>query len=48
MSFFLLRLYGGLVVADRLGRDSQGLLLTNLDTIDKNVVAQHVFAPSNS
>lgn len=41
------RLFGGLVVTERLGRDSEGSLLVNLDTLDRGVVAQHVFSPLN-
>jgi len=37
------RLRGGVVVAERLPRDPQGVLLVNLDKLDHSVVAVHTF-----
>ena len=39
------RLRGGVVVVDRLTRDSQGTLLVNLDRFDREVVAETSFGP---
>ena len=41
------RLRGGLVVADRLPRDSQGALLVSLDKLDKGVVGVSEFNESD-
>jgi len=41
------RLRGGVVVADRLPRDPAGVLMVNLDKLDKDVVALHTFSDSD-
>ena len=44
---FVFRLRGGVVVADRLPRDPAGVLMVNLDKLDKDVVALHTFSDSD-